>query len=121
MAYHHIVKSFEDYADDIEAVNIHYIVAPIGDAPDWERQRSTRYMPPGDDRVRMKTLRLPLSITDSADLETDRYALHYYFEIFQGGDRTYSPVYSEEIVTTRTTVDKMVEVGADAGMATSAS
>ena len=121
MAHHQIVKSFQDYADDIEAVNIHYVATAVGDAPDWANQRSTRYMPPGVDRVRVKTLKLPMSIIDSSNQETDRYVLHYYFEIFQDGDRNYSQLYSEEIVTTRPPADRMIEAGADSGMATLAS
>lgn len=120
MAHHQIVKSFRDYAEDIEAVNIHYVITDAGETPDWTNQRSTRYMPPGADRVRRKTLKLPMSILDSSNRATDRYMLHYYFEIFQDGDRSYSPLYSEEIVTTEPLADRIVAAG-DSGAATLAS
>jgi hypothetical protein len=45
MAWHYLEKEFYDYADDVEAVNIHYVCTPHGSAPDWENQRVTRYMP----------------------------------------------------------------------------
>jgi hypothetical protein len=116
MAYHQIIKSFRDYADDIEAVNIHYVVTPIGEAPDWSGQRTTRYMPPSGDGVRLKALKLPLLIVDSSGLETNRYVLHYYFETFRDGDRSYSPLFSEEIVTTGPSAGNMAEAAADLGM-----
>jgi hypothetical protein len=99
MVSHRFVKSFYDFADDIEGVNIHYAVTPIGEMPDWESQRSTRYMPLVDGRMRVKALRLAAPVFDSSGRSDGRYALHYYFEIYQGGDRHYSPLYSEEITT----------------------
>jgi hypothetical protein len=97
--FHRIVKWFNDYAEDIEAVNIHYVLTPVGETPDWSLSRATRYMPLVDRSLRMKELRLPISISDSQGQESSRYALHYYFEIWQGGDRKYSPLYSEEVAT----------------------
>lgn len=114
-------KEFLDYAEDIEAVNIHYLWTPLGEVPDWEQQRITRYMPfvrteaidspasplPADgenvsspSKRRQKILKLPLHLTDQeSGLVVDHYLLHYYFEIFQSGHRHYSPLYTEEIVT----------------------
>ena len=123
MPWHYVEKEYTDYADDIEAVSIHYVWTPIGGQPDWEKQRITRYMPhvkvsiqrpittavqptpPQDVRpkqrpLRKKTLKLPLQIEDHADdTLTNRYLLHYYFEVFQDGHRHYSPLYTEEVVT----------------------
>lgn len=99
MAPHRVVKWFHDYADDIEAVSIHYVFTAVGEAPDWNHARATRYMPLVDRSIRMKELRLPLSIADSQGRPSNRYTLHYYFEICQGGDRQYSPLYSEEVGT----------------------
>lgn len=99
MSYHRVVKWFRDYADDIEAVNIHYAVTAVSETPDWDRVRATRYMPLVGKSIRMKELRLPLSISDCQGRPSKRYALHYYFEVCQGGDRQYSPLYSEEVVT----------------------
>jgi hypothetical protein len=99
MSSHRVVKWFRDYADDIEAVNIHYVLTPIDGTPDWNQARTTRYMPLIGKSIRMKELRLPLSITDNRGRPSNCYTLHYYFEICQSGDRQYSPLYSEEVVT----------------------
>jgi hypothetical protein len=99
MSSHRVVKWFRDYADDIEAVNIHYALTVIDETPDWNHTRTTRYMPLVGESIRMKELRLPLSISDSQGRPCSRYTLHYYFEVCQGGDRQYSPLYSEEVVT----------------------
>lgn len=99
MSSHRIVKWFRDYADDIEAVNIHYALTALDEAPDWNHARATRYMPLVGTSIRMKELRLPSSISDSQGCPCSRYTLHYYFEVCQGGDRQYSPLYSEEVVS----------------------
>jgi hypothetical protein len=101
---HRVVKWFHDYAEDIEAVSIHYVLTALDEAPDWNKARATRYMPLLDRSIRMKELRLPLYISDSQGRTLDRYTLHYYFEICQGGDRHYSPLYSEEVVTGSTQI-----------------
>jgi hypothetical protein len=99
MTSHRVVKWFRDYAGDIEAVNIHYALTALDEMPDWNHARTTRYMPLVGRLMRMKELRLPLSISDSDGRPTNRYVLHYYFEVCQGGDRQYSPLYSEQVVT----------------------
>ena len=99
MASHRIVKWFRDYADDIEAVNIHYVLTAVDETPDWNNARTTRYMPLVGRSIRMKELRLPRSISDTQGRPSSRYALHYYFEVCQGGDLQYSLLYSEEVVT----------------------
>lgn len=121
MHWHSLEKEFFDYAADVEAVNIHYAWTPLGGVPDWEQQRVTRYMPlvqtealrnfPSDlpsggatvsalPKRRKKILKLPLHVADpETGLLVDHYLLHHYFEVFQGGHRRYSPVYTEEVVT----------------------
>jgi len=99
MSCHRVAKWFRDYADDIEAVSIHYVVTAADETPDWNNARATRYMPLVGSSVRMKELRLPLYISDAQGRPSSRYSLHYYFEVCQGGDRQYSPLYSEEVVT----------------------
>ena len=99
MRSHRIVKWFRDYADDIEAVNIHYVLTPSDETPDWNRARATRYMPLVGKEIRMKEIRLPSSISDSEGRSTGHFTLHYYFEICQSGDRHYSQLYSEDILT----------------------
>jgi hypothetical protein len=115
MNWHYLEKEFHDHAEDIEGVNIHYVCTPVGETPDWENQRVTRYMPhsrtttdtslsaasgPAPVRLRKKVLKLPQQIHDpQSNLLTDTYLVHYYFEIFQDGYRRYSPLYTEEIVT----------------------
>jgi hypothetical protein len=99
-AYYSVEKSFHDYAADIEAVNIHYVVTLIGGVPDWEHYRCTRYMPIVNGRARIKVLKLPREIPESTKGGcTARYLLHHYFEIFQGGDRYYTSLFTEEIDT----------------------
>ncbi len=109
---HRVVKWFRDYADDIEAVNIHYALTAVGEPPDWNHVRATRYMPLVGKLIRMKELRLPLSMPDSNGQPSNHYALHYYFEICQGGDLQFSPLYSEEVVTgpTDERASKLVDV-----------
>jgi hypothetical protein len=97
-SFHVVEKTFRDYADDIEGVNIHYLVTPLDEVPDWAGQRATRFMPLSADRVRRKSLKLPITL-DSHGTPTGRYLLHYYFEVIQGGERHYSPLFTEEIVT----------------------
>jgi hypothetical protein len=97
MGCYEVEKSFRDYSSDIEAVNIHYIVVAEDGVPDWS-QRCTLYLPRTDDETRRITLNLPLSI-ESPKGPTTRYLLHYYFEIFQGGDRSYSPQFTEQVTT----------------------
>jgi hypothetical protein len=119
--WHYREKEFHDSEDDIEGVNIHYVFTPLSGEADWDNQRATRFMPlvqpqtfPGRDTsstrlesadppspgLRKKILKLPQHIPDSqSGALTDRYLLHYYFEIFQDGHRRYSPLYTDEIFT----------------------
>ena len=99
MGSHRVVKWFRDYADDIESVNIHYALTGIDETPDWDHARATRYMPLVGRSIRMKELRLPLSVADAQGQLSNHYTLHYYFEVCQSGDRQYSPLYSEEVIT----------------------
>ena len=98
MADYLVEKSFRDYETDIEAVSIHYIIAPLGTAPDWSQRRSL-YMPLVDDETRRVHLKLPLSISEPTKGTTSRFSLHYYFEIFRAGDQSFSQTYTEEVET----------------------
>jgi hypothetical protein len=99
-AHYEIEKWFYDYAENIEAVNIHYACTPNGEIPDWNRQRATRFLPLVRHRLRRKVLKLPARILDPASGElSGRYLLHHYFEIFADGDTHYSPLYTEEVFT----------------------
>ena len=75
-----VEKWFYDYADNIEAVNIHYACTPLGQVPDWNRQRTTRFLPLVETRIRRKLLKLPARIldTDSGELR-DQYLLHHCY------------------------------------------
>ena len=100
-----IEKEYWDDGAGIEAVNIHYLWTAPGQEPDWEADRHTRFMPPSraegaGRRHRARRLKLPARIPDPATGRlTDRYTLHHYFEIFEHGQRRYSPRYREEITT----------------------
>jgi len=105
----HLEKVYYDHAPDIEAVSIHYVWTLIGEPPDWERERHTRFMhmvyapvgravPPAP--LRRKMLKLPRRISDPATGgQTAKYLLHHYFEVFQSGHRKFSPLYTEELDT----------------------
>ena len=105
----HLEKVYYDFAPDIEAVSIHYVWTPIGEHPDWERERHTRFMPlvyapvglavpPAP--LRRQMLKLPRCVAHPAMGEpTAKYLLHHYFEVFQGGHRRFSPLYTEEVDT----------------------
>ncbi len=100
-----VEKTYWDDADDIEAVAIHYTWTPVGELPNWDDERTTRFMPiePTDSgspsRRRVKRLKLPAQIVTTSGVRTDRYELHHYFEVCQGGSRHTSPRFTEEIVT----------------------
>ncbi|HKN90669.1 MAG TPA: amidohydrolase family protein [Acidimicrobiia bacterium] len=100
-----VEKEYWDDGPEIEAVNIHYLWTPVGEDPEWETHRVTRFMPPSraegaGRRHRSRTLRIPARIPDPASGGlTDRFLLHHYFEIFEHGRRRYSPRYTEEITT----------------------
>jgi hypothetical protein len=98
--HHQIEKWYYDYAENIEAVNIHFACSPLGEVPDWNSQRATRFLPLVEPRLRRKTLKLPTRILDmSSGQLTDRYLLHHYFQIFADGDTLYSSLYTEEVCT----------------------
>jgi hypothetical protein len=105
MESYEIEKEYWDDGGGIEAVNIHYLWTPLGEEPEWEAHRVTRFMPPsrGDGagrRHRCRVLKIPARISDPATgALTDRFLLHHYFEIFEHGRRRYSPRYTEEITT----------------------
>jgi hypothetical protein len=98
--HYQIEKWYYDYAENIEAVNIHYACTPLGEMPDWNNQRATRFLPLVESHLRRKALKLPLRLLDARHGElTDCYLLHHYFEIFADGDTRYSSLYTEEVIT----------------------
>jgi len=122
-------KTFVDTMPGIELVNIHYTWTPLAQMPNWETHRETRAMPRGgtlvrgmggttidetgevrqtqqdvielpDDGIRRKIIKLPDEILDpDTGKYSDNYLFHHYFEIFRGGKRELSPLFSEEIVS----------------------
>jgi hypothetical protein len=98
MKHHTVDKEYRDFADDIEAVSIHYLCAPNGVDADWESGRVTRFMPLVEPGVRRLSLQLPVQLVDPRDgRPVSSYTLFYYFEVFRGGDRHYSQVYTEAV------------------------
>src|ERR1700680_4414276 len=72
--YYEIEKWYYDYAENIEAVNIHYACTPLDEVPNWNSQRVTRFLPLVEPRLRRKMLKLPTRILDmSSGQLTDRY------------------------------------------------
>jgi hypothetical protein len=100
MKYHVVDKEYRDFADDIEAVSIHYVCVPNGAEPDWDRDRATRFMPLVEPGVRRLRLKLPAQLVDpQRGLPVSAYTLSYYFEVWRSGDRQYSQIYSEALDT----------------------
>jgi hypothetical protein len=98
--YYEVEKRYYDYAENIEAVNIHYACSLLDKLPDWNSQRATLFLPLVESHLRRKVLKLPRRILDQDRGElTDRYLLHHCFEIFADGDTHYSALYTEEVVT----------------------
>lgn len=125
MAY--LKKEFFDTVEGIDDVLIHYTVGPLGLAPDWTRTES-RSMPAGvtlktgvgevakygplaprvpqvvHPRLRKKVLNLPEDIWDPRlNTWTGDFQLQYFYEISRGGQRSFTPVLTDEI-RTRTVV-----------------
>jgi hypothetical protein len=119
VSWHYVEKEFRDDADDIEAVTIHYLWTPFGGEPDWD-QRATLFMPRVARRspLRKRRLKMPRQIVDPASgTLTDQYVLHYFFEIFQDGQRHYSPLYTEEMPTGADIPVALPEVESDRAIA----
>jgi hypothetical protein len=125
----YLKKTFVDCDPDIDLVNIHYTWTVLGRSPDWSTHHQIRSMPRGgvllrglggttvddsghyvetetqkiqlpDDGVRRKVISLPNEVLDSSTGKyIDNYMLHHYFEVFRGGKREESPLFSEEIVS----------------------
>ena len=97
---HHrtVDKEYRDFADDIEAVSIHYLCVPDGAEADWDRGRVTRFMPLVEPGMRRLRLELPVQLVDpNSGRPVSNYTLLYYFEVYRGGDRHYSQVYTEVV------------------------
>ena len=94
---HRIVdKEYRDFADDIEAVSIHYLCVPSGAEADWDNGRVTRFMPLVEPGVRRLSLKLPVQLVDPrSGRPVNEYTVLYYFEVCRGGDRHYSQIYTE--------------------------
>ena len=123
-AWHFLAKDFYDYAENIQAVSIHYAYAPYGASPEWATVGHVQSMPlvllpsssPDQDpskrpswglstqasvRRRSTTLKLPIQIiSPKTHPPTNRYLLHYYFEIVQDGTQVKTAIYTEDIRTT---------------------
>jgi hypothetical protein len=96
MRHRTVDKEYRDFADDIEAVSIHYLCVPNGAEADWDRGRVTRFMPLVEPGMRRLRLELPVQLVDpGSGRPVSNYTLLYYFEVYRGGDRHYSQVYSE--------------------------
>jgi hypothetical protein len=94
---HRIVdKEYRDFADDIEAVSIHYLCVPSGAEADWDNGRITRFMPLVEPGVRRLSLKLPVQLVDPrSGRPVNDYTVLYYFEVCRGGDRHYSQIFTE--------------------------
>ena len=102
---------------------MHYAYARHGASPEWATVGHVQSMPlvllssaspdqdpskrsswgqstPGSVRRRGTTLKLPIQIiSPKTHPHTNRYLLHYYFEIVQGGTQVKTAIYTEDIRT----------------------
>jgi hypothetical protein len=125
----YLKRTYVDNQPGIELVNIHYTWTPMNTPPNWEAHRETRVMPRGgtlirgmggttldehgqsvqtptdkielpDDGVRRKILSLPQDVHDpSTGRYEEHYLFHHFFEVLRNGQRNYTPLFTEEIVT----------------------
>ena len=119
--WHYLAKDFYDYAENIEAVLIHYAYSAYGAGPDWELTGQVQPMAPlfhstmldkkaqsrlyplsapeaASVRRRRVLLKLPTDIYDpTTQTHTNRYLLHYYFEIIQDGTQVKTMSYTEDV------------------------
>lgn len=101
MNHHMVEKEYRDFADDIEAVSIHYLCVPTGADADWDNGRVTRFMPLVEPGIRRLSLKLPVQLVDPrSGRPVSDYSVLYYFEICRGGDRQYSQIYTEIMQST---------------------
>ena len=122
MAY--LKKEFWDTDNGIQSVLIHYTVSPLGLPANWAANAESRTMPAGEvlrtgvgevakygppapavpqfvhPRLRKKVLNLPQEVWDPRlNAWTGEYTLHYFYEILRYGQRTFTPVLTDEIRT----------------------
>ncbi|MGK5172779.1 hypothetical protein [Geodermatophilus sp. CPCC 205761] len=88
-------KTWVDPAPGIEMVELHYAWTPLGGEPDWEAGDS-RVLTPADSTPGLRTavIEVPRRVDGSAA----GYALHHFFFVVHGTERSTSPVVTEEIV-----------------------
>ena len=119
----YLKKEFFDTSDDIQDVVIHYTCSPLGEAADWSQVQS-RSMPAGvqlktgvgevakygpaapavpqvvHPRLRKKVISLPNEVWDPRlGAWTGNYLLHYFYEIIRSDERSFSPVFVDEMRT----------------------
>jgi hypothetical protein len=94
-------KGWTDAEAGVEQVLIHYTWTPPTQWPDWSWGHETRVLQDlgGFPRQRLKVLRMPREVWDMENgWPTPEYRFHYYFEVFQGGGRWTTDLFSEDIV-----------------------
>jgi hypothetical protein len=87
-------KTWVDPGPGIEMVELHYAWTPVGGEPDWEAG-DARVLTPSDTSpgVRTAVIEVPRMVDGSRD-----YALHHFFFVVHGTERSTSPVVTEEVV-----------------------
>jgi hypothetical protein len=94
-------KGWTDQEDGIEQVLIHYACTPPGQWPDWSWGHDARVLQDvgGYPRQRLKVLRMPREVWDMENgWSTPEYRFHYYFEVYQHGNRWTTDLFTEDIV-----------------------
>ena len=77
-----LTKEWVDPSPGIELVELHYVWGPLGEPPDWEREKTSvaTLLDPGVPMRRGATLELPRFVDGATD-----YLLHYFFFVAGGG------------------------------------
>jgi hypothetical protein len=95
-------KDWEDDADGIDLVLLHYTVSLPGMPADWGQAHECRPLEDrgGLPRRRAKVISLPTAVWDHRfDGWNHEYTLHHYFEVFQHGGQWTTQHYAEDIVS----------------------
>jgi hypothetical protein len=92
-------KSWLDPGPGIAMVQVHYISSPLGAVPDWTDAEQVVLASQGGSR-RTAVLEVPRSVGGETE-----FALHHFFFVVGGDDRTASPVFTEDIVAREVTFE----------------
>jgi hypothetical protein len=86
-------KTWVDPVPGIEMVQVHYACSAVGQDPDWDDAESMVLMPDaGPPGSRSAVIDVPRSLPGASE-----YALHHFFFVVHGTERTTTPVVTEVV------------------------